>query len=203
VDAITDTSKPSFSNGVRSALTASGDINAPHGSPAYVAANRIAVDLLKKDSVQSAINRVLASHKLTVADRAAALTDILHAKDHTTTHTTEDSEGNITSVQKIIHSNAAERIKTVDILNRMDGTYSRAANESQLHTKVLGTMIEEYSKKMRKALQEGSVLSVEGQGEVIDVSPTDVADTEPASSGEAIGEDAEQYTEPADPEGVW
>jgi hypothetical protein len=182
-----DPSKPTFANGVRAALSTIGDVKATPGSAEYEAANQLAVKLLKKDSVQAAIDRVLVAHKLTISDRAAALTDILHAKDHITTHTTKDSEGNISSVQEIISSNASDRIKTVDILNRMDGTYSRAANESQLHTKVLGTMLEEYSRKMRKVLQAESIPmvadSVDTESEQSEVQ----ADSDDAATGQEQG----------------
>jgi hypothetical protein len=194
-----DPTKPTFANGVRSALSVSGDVNAPHGSPAYAAANRIAVDLLKKDSVQAAIDKTLTAHKLTVADRAAALSDILHTSEHITTHTTKDKDGNISSVQEIIHSNAADRIKAIDLVNKMDGTYSRASNESQLHTKVLSTMLEEYSRKMRVALQNASIRSVEGQGEEQTPIDVDIVGSVAEGSTGAVSESVEgEHRQPTD-----
>jgi hypothetical protein len=187
-----DPSKPTFANGVRSALAATGNIQASLDSKEYMAAHQIAVNLMKKDTVQAAIDRTLTAHKLTVADRAAALSDIMHSREKITLHETSDSDGIVSSIQKITSSNASDRLKAIDLVSKMDGTYSRAANESQLHTKVLGTMLEEYSRKMRRVLQAESIpimadsVDTESEQSEVQVGSDDAATRQEQGIGDSL-----------------
>jgi hypothetical protein len=157
-EAYGDPSKPSFGVGVQAAMQAGyGELTKDWESKAYQTANRAAVSLLRKTPVQSEIQRIFSRSKLTLSDRSDTIASILHQPTKETIHETFNSDNELVSRQVIISSNASERLKAVDIASRMDGTYSRAANESQLHTKVLGTMLEEYSRKMRRVLQAESI----------------------------------------------
>lgn len=191
VDALaSDPSSPTFGKAVRAALAIQGKENVSATSKEYAIANQLAVKLMKKDHIQSEIDRVFAAHKLTLSDRSSALSDILHTPKSITIHTTKDSEGKITSVQEIIHSSAAERIKAIDVLNRMDGVYSKAVNVSQLQARVLQPMLDYYSKQMRKALSsqelppDADSEATTHDSESVDSMTHDVADAEQANAEE-------------------
>jgi hypothetical protein len=190
IEAYADPSKPTFSIGVQAAMEAGyGGKTKDWQSNPYKAANRAAVQLLKKPKVKSEIERIFSLHKLTVDDRSRVVSDILHSPTKETIHETFDKDGALVSKQVIISSNASERLKAADIASRMDGLYTRSQSDVNLRTKVLAPMLEEYGRKLRSALQRDALQQrIEGQGETLDTTAVQVSS----------GTEPEPYTERTD-----
>jgi phage terminase small subunit len=208
-----DPQSPTFGVGVRSAMVAGySDIDAPLGSSDYNSANKAAQQLLARPKVKSEIDRIFDATKLTLADRARVVSDILHDDTITTIHTTEsiDPEGisRVTSRQTILSSNAANRIRVLDIANRMDGLYSKTGEAVKLHARTLQPLLDHYSKQLRRSLADSALQErIAGQGEVIEgevvvestlggldsvvpISPSEQVVSEPSEVGEQLSRQA-------------
>jgi phage terminase small subunit len=204
-----DPQSPTFGVGVRSAMKAGyGPENSGIYDPGYFSANRAAVALLDKPKVRSEIDRIFDSTKLTLADRARVVSDILHQPTKETIHETFNADGTLTTRQVITSSNASERTRILDIANRMDGVYGKTLETTKLHARALQPLLDHYSKQLRRSLADSALQErIAGQGEVLEgevvdtvkdggtdsvlpISPSEQVVSEPSEVGEQLSSQA-------------
>ena len=114
-----------FGNGRQSALLA---YNAKNPETA----GAIATETLSKPYVRSYIGQLLDEMDLGVEVRSRVVREVILGTQTPTITETTHPDGSITTTKVTRPVSATARLKAVDLLNRMDGTYSRAGVEGEV-----------------------------------------------------------------------
>jgi phage terminase small subunit len=121
-----DPNSPTFGNGTQSALRAgyskSGNKDV---------AKSIASETLRKPYVQTYMSALLDKIGLNHEVRLLALYDVITAKHRVTVTETEHSDGSKTVSTTRAPVRDADRIKAIDVLYKVDGSYARAGAEGE------------------------------------------------------------------------
>ncbi len=182
IRAYADPTSPTFNNARRSMLAAS-----PH--LAIDSASAKATEILHKPQVRSAIHTILDRHNLGTDTRVSILKEIASTDSIDTTQL--DKDGNTVSITR--SSNVRNKLKAIDIANKLDGSYARAGEIAKAEGKTLEPIIAHYTRLLRESIAKGSTIAEEGQGEAVKVDSVDSSlpiDGEPTESMEAMVSDA-------------
>ena len=114
-----------FANGRQSALLA---YNAKNPETA----GAIATETLSKPYVKFYISQLLDEIDLGVEVRSRVVREVIQGSQTPTITETTHPNGSVTTTKVTRPVCATARLKAVDLLNRMDGTYSRAGVESEV-----------------------------------------------------------------------
>jgi len=108
--------------------------------------------------IRSAIQQAIDKYHLTIDDRASVMADILVAPEDVST--TYDSKGEV--VSKTIHKRLELKLKTIRLLNSMDGSTSRASAVGAAAGRALAPLLREQLAAMREALAAERVEDSQG-----------------------------------------
>jgi hypothetical protein len=137
---LTDPASPTFGNISQSGLRA----GLKHRENTFA--------MLKRPRVRLEIEKALILHHVTVPDRVAAISDIIHNTHVLQESTIYDKKGNIKSLSKQSISNDKARLRAIDILNKMDSTYYKSHSLTSMQVRALSPLIQDYSRRLRAAL---------------------------------------------------
>ena len=127
VEAITDKSnKETFGNGTKSVLKV-------YNTTDISTASSIASETLRKPEIQKAVHRILEDLGANIEHRIDLLWNIGQGKSNRTTkrYNIKDSKAQLVEVIKAEPTHQ-ERIKAMDVLNRLGGDYEKVKIASQL-----------------------------------------------------------------------
>ena len=119
-----DSNGPNYGNGTQSALKV-------YPSNNYQTAAVRASKLLKREYIQTALEKILDDNGLRIEDRMQHLSDIVRGGAREVRH--KDAKGVVTSTTEYEYT-PTERIKAIDIASKLAGDYDRRRGEVDVAT---------------------------------------------------------------------